>query len=161
MLSLSITLVELEVKLKSNYKVSLELIPLQITAGRPMGQHKANVCHTSLISVEMLLFRTASLQAVSSRYIFFYRKKISVHRPSSCNSYAVRWALFTFLQQNEIIQECQKFSQICWRKFSPLQKIWILDSGIFHNAEISFSSFCAIKWSTGWSHTTVNTAVHF
>lgn len=126
MVSLSVTLVEQEVRPKSDYTASLELIPLQITADRPMGQHKANVCHTSLISVEIVLFRSASVQAASSGYISIYqkkKKKSQSQRPSSCNSYAVRWALFTFLQQNEIIQECQKFSQIYWKKkFSPLQK---------------------------------------
>lgn len=75
MVSLSVTLVEQEVRPKSDYTASLELIPLQITADRPMGQHKANVCHTSLISVEIVLFRSASVQAASSGYISIYQKK--------------------------------------------------------------------------------------
>lgn len=90
-----------------------------------------------------------------------FLKKSQSQRPSSCNSYTDRWALFTFLQQKEIIQECQKFSQICWRKFSSLQNIWILSNGIFRNCRVPFSSFRTFKWSIGWSHTAINTAVRF
>lgn len=88
-------------------------------------------------------------------------KRFQSQRPSSCNSYTDRWALFTFLQQNEIIQECQKFSQICCRKFSPSQNIWILSNGIFHNCRVPFSNFRTLEWSIGWFCTTINTVVRF
>lgn len=149
MVSLSVTLVEQEVRPKSDYTASLELIPLQITADRPMGQHKANVCHTSLISVEIVLFRSASVQAASSGYISIYqkkKKKSQSQRPSSCNSYAVRWALFTFLQQNEIIQECQKFSQIYWKKILSFAK-----GSEFWAVEFSTALKCRFPISVHWS----------
>lgn len=58
-----------------------------------MGQHKANVCHTSPITVEILLFRADSMQAPHSGYISIYKKKIPV--PKAIQLQQLYWQMST------------------------------------------------------------------